>query len=311
MKACSRILCIVATIVAVLTAAGGALASHGTALPAGGVASHLSYFNTPYGDAGVAGLAVKVLEAKMVRDSIPPNQPQGYYDRLYDAFRSVSARSGARFLMTTTRADESVTAQLDAIAPLVASGIVWGVEGANEWDNVTNLASGWEAQLRSHQKELHRQVKARWPGMPVVGPSLSFSGTGARVGDLSSYLDYGNIHYYGSIRGIDTRDLDRRMANARAVSGSKPMWATEANGIVGSGYPDSEQDQATVMRDLYWLLGQRGVQRVFSYELVDGSRPSRPPSDRENHFGSFKATRAGTWLAKPVFFEVRAANRRG
>ena len=311
MKACLRILCAVATIITFLTAADGALASHATALPAGGVVSHLSYFNTPYADARSAGLGVKVLEAKMVRDSIPPNQPQGYYDRLYDAFRSVSTQSGARFLLTTTRADESVTAQLDAIAPLVASGIVWGVEGANEWDNVTDLAAGWEAQLRAHQKELYLQVKARWPGLPVVGPSLSFSKTGPIVGDLSSYLDYGNIHYYGSIRGIDTRDLDRRIANARAVSGSKPMWATEANGIVGTGYPDSERAQATVMRDLYWLLGQRGVRRVFSYELVNGSRPSRPASDRENNFGSFKVSSAGTWQAKPVFFEVRAANRRG
>ncbi len=136
--------------------------------------------------------------------------------------------------------------------------------------------------------------------------------TGATVGDLSDHLDLGNVHYYGSTtNGIDVSDLDERIANARLVSGTKPLWATEAGGIVGDGYTDTEQDQAHVMRRLYQLLGQRGVERVFSYELVNGSRPSRPPTHRENNFGAHEVVADGSWNAKPVFFEVRAANRRG
>ncbi len=310
-KGALRILCSLAVLLAVVVLGpGGAGATHGPALPAGGVASHLGYFDTPYADADMTALAVKVVEAKLVRDGIAPHQGPVYYERIYAAFRKVNARSGAKFLLGAGRADQSVTAQLNAFAPLVADGIVWGIEGANEWDNVAAGDEQWAEKLRAHQKELYRQVKARWPRMPVVGPSLARK-TGVWVGDLSAYLDYGNVHIYGSkTMGISRSDLDERMASARLVSGSKRLWATEANGTTGDGYRDTEQDQAEVMRALYQLLGERGVERVFSYELVNGSRPSKPATNRENNFGSFTVV-AGRWMAKPVFFEVRAANRRG
>ncbi len=313
MKLFTRIACSVAVIFAALSLSpGAASANHGSSLPAGGVASHLGYFNTHYGDATRTAAAVKVIEAKLVRDGIAPNQGPQYYKRIYAAFRTVNKKSGARFLLGAGRADQSVTAQLDAFAPLVANGIVWGIEGANEWDNVAGQTDPlWAEQLRAHQKELHRQVKARWPGMPVVGPSLSLK-TGAYVGDLSAHLDYGNVHYYASkTNGLSLSDLDNRIASAKRVSGTKPLWATEANGIMGDGYIDTEQDQALSQRVLYQLLGQRGVHRVFSYELLDGSRPSRPQTHRENNFGAIEITAEGIWRAKPVFFEVRAANRRG
>ena len=310
MKALTRIVASVSILVTVVfPGPAGASASHDAALPAGGVVTHLGYFDTPYGDASKVAHAAKALEAQMIRDGIAPNQGTAYYKRIYASFRRVNAESGAMFLLGAGRADESVSAQLDAFAPLVADGMVWGIEGANEWDNVAGQSDPlWAEKLRTHQKELHREVKARWPGMPVVGPSLSYK-TGQQVGDLSAYLDYGNVHYYGSTtNGIRFSDLDSRIANARVLSGMKPLWATEANGIMGDGYTDTERDQAIVMRSLYRLLGERGVLRVFSYELLNGSRPSRPASDRENNFGSFAVT-GGSWRTKPVFFEVRAANR--
>ncbi len=281
-------------------------------LPAGGVASHLGYFDTPYGDPATAASAAKDLEVKILRDGIAPHQAPAYYARIHDAFRRVNAATGVTFLLGAGRADQSVTAQLDAFAPLVADGIVRGIEGANEWDNVAGQVDPrWAETLRAHQVELYRQVKERWPTMPVVGPSLSYK-TGRLVGDLSAHLDIGNLHYYASVgNGIDRSDLDARIAEARLVSGTKPMWATEANGIMGDGYPDSDQDQAEIMRRLYRLLGERGIQRVFSYELLDGSRPRRPPTHRENNFGAFRIGGDGSLQAKPVFFEVRAANRRG
>ena len=267
MTALGRILCSLAVAVALVAPASGcAVASPRGPLPAGGVVSHLGYFDTPYGDANKAASAVRDLEVKLVRDGIAPGQAARYYERIYAAFRRVNAESGARFLLGAGRADEPVAAQLDAFAPLVADGIVWGIEGANEWDNVTRQSDpSWAEKLRTHQKELYRQVKVRWPGMPVVGPSLSFK-TGGEVGDLSAHLDYGNIHYYGSrTNPVSLSDLDERIANAKLLSATKPLWATEANGVVGDGYLDTEQDQARVMRRLYRLLGERGVRRVFSF----------------------------------------------
>lgn len=281
-------------------------------LPAGGIATHLGYFNTSYADVGAAAVAVKDVEAKIVRDSVAPDQDPGYYARIYEAFRHVAAVSGAKFLLIATRADERVAAQLDAVAPLVADGIVWGIEGANEWDNVAGRTDPlWRDKLREHQIELYQQVKARWPDMPVVGPSLSFKKSGSQLGDLSTFLDYGNLHYYGLARGIDRSDLRERLVSARVVSGAKPMWTTEANGIIGDGYAGDEKDQARVMRRLYRILAAHGVERVVSYELVNEGLRKHPPSHRENNFGSYKLSSDGTWERKPVFFEVRTANRRG
>ena len=314
MHARQRLLCTLIALVATLGLPGCTGASHHQRppLPAGGVASHLGYFNTPYGDAANVAAAVTDLEAKILRDGIAPHQPSAYYERIYEAFREVNSGSQAMFLLGAGRANQSVAAQLEAFAPLVADGIVWGIEGANEWDNVAGQNDpSWAEDLRTHQKELYRQVKERWPSMPVLGPSLSYK-TGKLVGNLSAHLDLGNLHYYGSKGdGIDLSDLDERIANARLVSGTKPLWATEANGIMGDGYVDTEQDQAEVMRRLYRLLGERGIQRVFSYELLNGSRPRRPPTHRENNFGAFKINGSGMRKAKPLFFEVRAANRRG
>ena len=282
------------------------------ALPAGGIATHLGYFDTSYADVGAAAVAVKDVEAKIVRDSVAPDQDPGYYARIHEAFRHVAAVSGAKFLLIATRADERVTAQLDAVAPLVADGIVWGIEGANEWDNVAGRTDPlWHDKLRKHQIELYQQVKARWPDLPVVGPSLSLKKSGSALGDLSAFLDYGNLHYYGLATGIDRRDLGERLTSARVVSGGRAMWATEANGIIGDGYSGDEQDQARVMRQLYRILGSRGVERVFSYELVNEGLRKHPPSHRENNFGSYKLSSDGMWERKPVFFEVRTANRRG
>lgn len=281
-------------------------------LPAGGIATHLGYFDTSYADVGAAAVAVKDVEAKIVRDSVSPGQDPGYYARIYEAFRHVAAVSGAKFLLIATRADDPVAAQLDAVAPLVADGIVWGIEGANEWDNVAGRTDpSWRDQLREHQTELYQQVKARWPHLPVVGPSLSLKKSGSQLGDLSDFLDYGNFHYYGLVSGINRRDLRERLVSARVVSGARPMWATEANGIIGDGYRGDEQDQARVMRQLYRILGARGIERVVSYELVNEGLSKHPPSHRENNFGSYKLGPDGAWERKPVFFEVRTANRRG
>lgn len=281
-------------------------------LPYGGVVTHLSYFNTSYANATLVGKAVKVVEAKWVRQDGPaPGQSQQWYDRYYRAIREVHRISGAKFVIVVNRADWDAETVVRLLEPLVNEGIVGAIEGSNEWDNVAGRTDpNWAQQIRDHQRALWSAVKSRWPNLTVVGPSLSYKITGAYVGDLSAYLDVGNFHYYGLATGIDTRDLDARLADKRKVSGSKPMIATESNGVIGDGYVGTELDQANTMRLLHQLLGARGVHRVFTYETLQPSNPKYSPTHRESNFGIYERGGDGRWYAKPVFFPVRDANRR-
>lgn len=313
-----RFWCGLAAVAAALTLVPStAQAAHSPNLPAGGVNTHLTYFGTPYGDAELVAKAAKTAEAKLLRDNVAPYQNQGWYDRVYSAFRRVNAVSGARFMLIAVRADQSAADQVNAMAPLVNSGIVSAIEGANEWDNKNGHVAGWEVQLRTHQCELYRQVKARWPNMTVVGPSLSYK-VGSYVGDLSHCMDMGNFHYYARSSGIDTRDLNRRWADNAVVSGwgdgsGDPIVVTEANGILGDGFGGTEATQAQGMKDLYRVLGALpygGAHRVVAYEMLQPGRPNRPATDWQNNFGIYKSCPQG-WCGKPVFFPVRDANRRG
>ncbi len=283
-------------------------AGHGLNLPYGGVNTHLTYFNTPYADVDfVAGFA-KQIEAKLLRDGLAIGQSAGWYDRVYAAFKKVNAVSGAKFVIVSGPADQSVTAQLDVIKPLVDAGIVLAIEGSNEWD--LNGGDNWASELRAHQIELYRQVKERWPTMRVLGPTVAPSNSTV-VGDLSAHMDIGNIHIYFTTLPIDTYGMNRALRLAKDMNGTRPVVATEMNFIIGDGYTGTEEDQRTGFAETIKLLGERDVHRVMAYELLQPSRPKFASTHRENNFGAAKQKSDGTWVVKPVFFPVREANRRG
>lgn len=109
-----------------------------TPTPCGGVATHLSYFNTPYGDSTRTARGVKALGARWARDSIPTGQGDSWYDRVYRAVRQVHAATpnapATSFCMIGGHPAEPVGDTLDVLEPLVRDGIVQVIEGANEWD---------------------------------------------------------------------------------------------------------------------------------------------------------------------------------
>lgn len=319
-----KVLVAAALLVSLLVVVPSAQAGHGTNLPPGGVNTHLTYTTTAYADVELVAQAIKAGEAKWYRDAINPDQDQAYYDRFVAAVRRIHDVSAARLDALFVRADQTATQidqLLDQLAPLINEGKVGAVEGSNEWDNVNGSTAGWEVQVRTHQCELHKQVKARWPSLTVIGPSFTHK-VGDYVGDLSHCMDVGNFHYYARHTGIDTRDLAERWRHAGTVAGwadgsGDPMIATEANGIYGCESPyagSTEESQRIGMDDLYRLLGQQaygGSHRVFAYELLNGSRPSLAACHSENNYGMYKLGADGRWYAKPVFYPWRDANRRG
>lgn len=311
-----------------------AQAGHGnttSGLPYGGVNTHITYFGTVYDDPENLAQLMKVLEAKQYRDAVNPDQGQGYYDKFNLAVRRIREVAGSRLIAGTVRSyyTPSQTKQvLDQYAPLIAEGHIIAIEGANEPNGDT---SNWVQETRAHQCDLYKQVKARWPNLTVIGPSMSLdssglnnSGTpGAQLGDLSHCMDLGNFHFYARHTGIDTRYLARRWEDSGIIAGwqdgsGDPMIATEANGIYGCESPytgSTAESQRLGMIDLYNLLAKLpygGAHRVFAYELLDGTvLHQKPACHSENNYGMYRKLADGRWEAKPVFFPVRDANRRG
>jgi hypothetical protein len=213
--------------------------------------------------------------------------------------------AGTKFVMVTGRATGVIDAVLDEMEPYAE--LLAGIEGPNEW----NLKGRprWREELSGYTKELYAKVRDRraFDGIPVVGPSIGLSkDSGPVFGDHSGHMDIGNLHFYQPATQVDLRYYRASLEGARIVAGSKPMIATEVNGIIGDGYPGTEHDQAWNYEYLMRLFGEDGIRRGFCYQLLDFSKPSQPLTHHENNFGCYRAD----YSAKPLADAVLHLNRR-
>src|SRR4051794_12598925 len=181
-------------------------------------------------------------------------------------------------------------------------GSVFAVEGANEWD--LHGGSGWAANLRAYQKNLYTTMKANpaLKGKPVYGPSIGHEEDYAALGDVSAWLDKGNIHTYPGGWQPSQR-LDVKMSESKPNRGSKPVMFGE------TGYHNYMQDTSTHLPAPEGVAGvyyprmvlegwRRGVTNTFSYQLLD-NRPGQTGvvDNRESHFGLIR----NDWSRKPAF----------
>jgi hypothetical protein len=275
-------------------------------LPYGGVATHLWYFGTQYDDSRKVAEYLRRVEAPIARDEWLRSEawPE-QRGRFLDALELAHTVAGTTFVMITGRATEPIDPVLDEMEPYAE--LLAGIEGPNEWN--LKERPQWKEELSAYTKELYAKVRDRpaFDGIPVVGPSLGLSKTwGPLFGDHSRYMDVGNFHFYQPATQVDIRYYRASLAGARAVSGSKPMVATEVNGIIGDGYAGNEVDQAWNYDHLMRLLGHDGIHRGFCYQLLDFAKPSRPLTHQENNFGCYRFD----YTAKPLAEAVRKLNRR-
>jgi hypothetical protein len=189
------------------------------------------------------------------------------------------------------------TGTLDQLVSVLKTEIrsaVVSVEGPNEWDDVAGDSypcdpvrpelGCWATDLRAYQQELYAKIKAdsALAGLAVVGPIVV--GDRQLVGDLSPWLDYGNMHPYPGNRnpewslnpsGGDEFDL------AANNSGDKPVMATETGYHNALQYPDAGHRPVSeraagiyvprLLLDYFGQASSRGqtVKRSFLYELID------------------------------------------
>jgi hypothetical protein len=195
----------------------------------------------------------------------------------------------------------------EQLVSLVASqlpGVASSFEGANEW----NLSGrgGWANELRSHQARLYRAAKGNvaTASIPVVAPALGRREGYSTLGDLSEYLDLGNMHLYtgGFTPGYRS---DAELANAAVVCGSKPVVVSEtgwhnASASTATHHYTPEDVAGSYAPRLFLEYFVRRVPRVFVFELVD--EPADPSmTDHEAHFGLLRSD----FSRKPAYIAIR------
>jgi hypothetical protein len=195
--------------------------------------------------------------------------------------------------------DELVSALKTKVRSAVAS-----VEGPNEWDTTAGSypcdparpeLGCWTTDLRAYQRELYTKVKedSALADLAVVGPGFAL-GDRRAVGDLSSWLDYGNMHPYPGNREPEwsLKPAGGNQFGLAAInSGDEPVMATETGYHTAvqstEGHaPVSERASGIyvprLVLDHFGQQSSRGqsVKRSFLFELIDAGTSLTASRDR-------------------------------
>ena len=259
-----------------------------------GVVTHAVYYDTAYGNWPKVVARLRELGVRHVRDGVYANPTPAWRDwneRYYRAIE-LAAAHGIRFTFGMGNPG-SETGTVDQLVAVVAGRLrsaVEALEAPNEFDKYGG-GRRWRSRLSAYGRELYRKVKAHpsLRSLPVLGPSFATVRAPKLFGDQRSWMDVGNVHPYTGGLSPDPKHLRTELQRARAVSGGKPVWATEVgfhNAMrATSGQPPVSEDAAAVYLLRTFLEHFRsGIRRTYAYELVD-EKPERAKRDPEQHFG--------------------------
>ncbi|MFI5240136.1 MAG: dockerin type I domain-containing protein [Candidatus Saccharimonadia bacterium] len=178
-------------------------------------------------------------------------------------------------------------------------------EGLNEVDN--NGWTNWVSIAQTQQQALYAAVKAdpNDSSVPVLGFTLTGgSASYAQVGDMSSYLDYGNFHPYPGGRNPES-NIVANMNLQNTISANKPLYATETgyhadlNSTTSrsmADWPVSDPTFATYYTRMLLNNFRLGIKRTYGYEFLD-ELPDSGLSIQEQEYGLVR----DDWSLTPAY----------
>lgn len=213
-------------------------------------------------DYAQARKALVKLGVHHLRDGLITAPLPGYFDHLNDL-----ANAGIHTTLITALTDDPVKDV--AVVERIGNSLE-AIEGPNE----TNVGAGWAAPLATFQKALYSAVKVNPHAaarIAVIGPALkSDMKAYAVLGDLSAYLDYGNMHDYAAGNAPGNGSISTNLAASARASANKPIISTE------TGYCTSTAPMGVTLSIMGRYVPRTflehfnaGVARTFEYQLLD------------------------------------------
>jgi hypothetical protein len=207
---------------------------------------------------------------------------------------------------------EVVTTYDDPIALFAA------FEGINE---PNRQGVPWMAETRAKTRELYLQRNAMGLArIPIASPALArvvphapqgmVRRQAQQLGDLSRYVDLGNIHVYPRMQ-TPGLGIAQAVSYQRLVTGDRPIICSEAGyfsamNYQGGAFPTPSDVCAIYLPRLIMENWVRGIRRVYIYELLDDYDPTE--SDRKGSFGLLQVTGPGPsapWSPKPQYHALK------
>ena len=239
-----------------------------------GINTHLTYFGTVYGNyTGVVKPRLAELGVKHVRDCGSVTSMDSWMRAVYGRCNDLYKSLGITFDAATTPLPGQSYFSTPPIARLLKfldPSAVEAFEGANELDDQGD--GNWVAKDRAWQQALYRTVRSISvvTDKPVIGPSLVNRTNALKLGSLTEWIDFGNMHSYPG-DSIPSAYLEKNVANYSPMNGSKPIRPTE------TGYPTdpnshywvSEATTGKYVPRLYLEYWKFGFSRSFVYQLAD------------------------------------------
>jgi hypothetical protein len=278
-----------------------------------GVNTHVSYYNTSYGDWSRIVSSLEELGVKHLRDGLFANASAQWHDwnARYDADIQLAAQHGMRFDFLMGRPGYVGGTLNELVGALhgQARGAVEAVEDPNEFD-YSGGTPAWEGPLAGYDRRLYELIKSNRSlrSLPVIGPSFALGGSPRSIGDQHHWLDIGNIHPYTGGQSPTIAHTLSELSRAAVTAGSKPVWATEAGFTNALHEPSSTTVQPPVSEtagavyELRTLLEhfKSGIGRTYLYELID-TEPDAAAADPEQHYGLLRSD----FSPKPAFTALR------
>jgi hypothetical protein len=269
-----------------------------------GVNTHLNYFDRLYGNFPLVQRELESAGIRHLRDGLHFQDP-GYNKLLYGRWAEL-ARVGIRFNVVLDPRSKLGPDLAQAIenGEQMSGQAIESIEGANELD-ISGMPE-WTAADRAFQGAIFAAARSVHAGSPiqVIGPSMAFAAHGAQLGDLSDYIDEGNLHPYPAGK-IPSVVFPEQTDFAETVSGAKPVVFTE------SGYHNAlndHTDQPAVSElaaskyipRLFLEDFAHGIARTYLYEFLDEA-PDPQLKNNQFHWGLIRSD--GT--EKPAFTALK------
>jgi hypothetical protein len=217
------------------------------------------------------------------------------FNQLFDSRVELAVAHGMRFAyeMGKPGYQGGSISQLVSVMSGPLRNSIEAVEDPNEFDS--SGLRDWAPALAGYDRQLYAAVKAspQLRSLPVIGPSLVNEGSPSQLGDQQSSLDAGDIHPYTGGLAPMPAYIDSQLQRIRAVSGDKPVWATELGYSTALNAPAGQQPVSEYAGAVYLLREllenfQAGVQRSYVYELID-DLPDPSDGNVQDHYGLLRA----------------------